>query len=102
MLTKNSPEVIESIFILYRITGDQKLRDAAWRIFETLDIHTRTEHGNAALRDMTLPDEKTDSMGSHWMGSTLKYFYLIFSEPDMVSLDEFVFSTAGHPFKRPR
>lgn len=31
-------------------------------------------------------------MDAFWMGETLKYFYLIFSEPELVSLDEFVLS----------
>lgn len=31
-----------------------------------------------------------DSMESFWLGETLKYFYLIFSEPDLISLDEYV------------
>jgi len=39
-------------------------------------------------------------MESFWLGETLKYFYLIFAEPDLVSLDEWVFNTEAHPFKR--
>jgi mannosyl-oligosaccharide alpha-1,2-mannosidase len=34
------------------------------------------------------------------MAETLKYFYLIFSEPDIVSLDQWMFNTEAHPFKR--
>lgn len=34
------------------------------------------------------------------MAETLKYFYLIFSSPDVISLDEYVFNTEAHPFKR--
>lgn len=36
------------------------------------------------------------------MAETLKYFYLIFSEPDVISLDEYVLNTEAHPLKRPR
>lgn len=36
------------------------------------------------------------------MAETLKYFYLVFSEPDLISLDEDVFNTQAHPFKRPQ
>lgn len=35
------------------------------------------------------------------MAETLKYFYLIFSPPDLISLDEYVFNTEAHPLKRP-
>lgn len=41
-----------------------------------------------------------DSMESFWCAETLKYFYLIFSEPSLVDLDEWVFNTEAHPFKR--
>jgi mannosyl-oligosaccharide alpha-1,2-mannosidase len=96
------PEAIESLFILYRITGDESLREEAWKIFEAIEEHTKTEYGNAALVDVTrLPAPQADSMESFWTAETLKYFYLIFSPPDTISLDEWVFNTEAHPFKRP-
>jgi mannosyl-oligosaccharide alpha-1,2-mannosidase len=55
------------------------------------------------VSDITRPGEsplRTDSMESFWMGETLKYAYLTFSEPDLVSLDDFVFNTEAHPFRR--
>ncbi|TVY60699.1 Mannosyl-oligosaccharide 1,2-alpha-mannosidase IB, partial [Lachnellula suecica] len=97
------PEAIESIFILYRITGDEKLREDAWDIFRAIEKHARSDIGYAALGDITtLPPTKTDSMPPFWTAETLKYFYLIFSEPDLVSLDDYVFNTAAHPLKRPK
>jgi mannosyl-oligosaccharide alpha-1,2-mannosidase len=36
------------------------------------------------------------------MAETLKYFYLVFSEPHVVSLDEWVFNTEAHPFRIPK
>lgn len=36
------------------------------------------------------------------MAETLKYFYLIYSDPDLISLDDYVFNTEAHPFKRPK
>lgn len=98
---RHSPEAIESVFILYRITGDESLRDEAWEMFQSVDKYTKTEYGNAALDDITeMPPTKSDSMESFWTAETLKYFYLIFSEPDLVSLDEYVFNTEAHSFKR--
>lgn len=101
-LTTTSPEAIESIFILYRITGDQTLQDSAWRMFQSIAHHTEAQYGNAALEDITkLPPPKADTMESFWTAETLKYFYLIFSEPDVISLDKYVLNTEAHPFKRP-
>jgi mannosyl-oligosaccharide alpha-1,2-mannosidase len=33
------------------------------------------------------------------MAETLKYFYLTFSEPSVISLDDWVFNTEAHPFR---
>ncbi|KAK1759937.1 putative glycoside hydrolase [Echria macrotheca] len=94
------PEAIESVFVLYRVTGRKDLLEAAWAMFEAIETNTRTNLGNAALADITVkPPPKTDSMESFWMGETLKYFYLIFSEPDLISLDEYVLNTEAHPLR---
>ncbi|KAI1341541.1 glycoside hydrolase family 47 protein [Xylariaceae sp. FL0016] len=98
------PEAIESIFVLFRITGRKDLLESAWAMFETIQNHTETKLANAILQDVNVEQHapKTDSMESFWMSETLKYFYLIFSEPDLISLDEWVFNTKAHPFKRLR
>lgn len=76
---------------MYRITGDKALQDAAWRMFTSIDKMTRTEIAHASIHDVrTLDGKKMDKMESFWLAETLKYFYLIFSEPDVVSLDDYV------------
>ena len=85
------PEAIESIFVHYRLTGDKDLPDAAWDMFQSIERATRTEIANSAIADVTeVGGAKVDSMESFWLAETLKYFYLIFSEPDVVDLDTFV------------
>ena len=89
------PEAIESIFILYRITGDASLQDTAWKMFQSIEHYTKSDIAHAALDDVTTIDApKADSMESFWTAETLKYFYLIFSTPDVVSLDDFVLYVA--------
>ncbi|KAK8008209.1 glycoside hydrolase family 47 protein [Apiospora marii] len=96
------PEAIESIFILYRVTGDESLRDIAWDMFQGIVKSTKTQYAYSAIADVTVQGEtrKDDSMESFWLAETLKYFYLIFSPPDLISLDEYVLNTEAHPFKR--
>ncbi|KAJ2967794.1 hypothetical protein NUW58_g10364 [Xylaria curta] len=98
------PEAIESVFVLYRATGRQDLVESAWEMFEAINKSTTTQLANSAVWDITVPADQTprplDSMESFWMGETLKYFYLIFSEPELVDLDEFVFNTEAHPLRR--
>ncbi len=100
---KLRPEAIESLFILYRSTGDPNLSEKAWMMFENIVSETRTEVAFAGIDDVTWkPSPKTDRMESFWMAETLKYFYLMFSEPDVISLDEYVLNTEAHPFRRPK
>jgi len=97
------PEAIESIFILYRITGDATLQDIAWKMFQSIQNATKTDLANSAISDVTDPmAPKRDEMESFWLAETLKYFYLIFSEPSLISLDEYVFNTEAHPLRRPK
>jgi mannosyl-oligosaccharide alpha-1,2-mannosidase len=71
-------------------------------MFETIESITKTRFGNAAVGDVTTnPPEHADSMESFWMAETLKYFYLMFSDQTVINLDEYVFNTEAHPFKRP-
>jgi mannosyl-oligosaccharide alpha-1,2-mannosidase len=73
-------------------------------MFVAINRTTSTELANSAVHDVTTAREEkpeaADSMESFWMGETLKYFYLIFGDPRLVSLDEFVFNTEAHPFRR--
>ncbi|KAL2880527.1 hypothetical protein SGCOL_004248 [Colletotrichum sp. CLE4] len=99
------PEAIESLFLLYRMTGRQDLQDIAWRMFESILKATKTDLAHSAIADVTVPPDQTrklDEMESFWLAETLKYFYLIFSPPDLISLDEYVFNTEAHPFKIPK
>lgn len=58
------PEAIESVFILYRITGDESLRDVAWEMFKSITASTETALAYSAISDVTVQGEtrKTDSM----------------------------------------
>ena len=98
------PEAIESVFLMYRITGNQIWADAAWRMFQRIEKVSRTEVAAAAIWDITQTGDEmqqADSMESFWLAETLKYFYLVFEDFDVVSLDEFVLNTEAHPLRRP-
>ncbi|KAK2609622.1 hypothetical protein N8I77_003116 [Diaporthe amygdali] len=98
------PEAIESLFVLWRVTGRAEFQEAAWEMFRAVGNGTETEYANAAVMDVTraeYPLEKEDYMESFWLAETLKYFYLALSPPDLISLDDFVLNTEAHPFRRP-
>ncbi len=88
---------------MYRITGDQSWQERGWRMFQSVIKATQTPVGHSAIGDVmnaTYP-VPMDEMESFWLAETLKYFYLLFTTPDVISLDEWVLNTEAHPFKRP-
>lgn len=138
------PEAVESLFVMWRVTGEEVWRERAWRMFKRVVEATETGLANSAVEDVNVVGEtvKVDSMevsfslfppspslpspllcggvglvvwtaGGHrgqltdwqqsfWLAETLKYFYLIFSPPDLISLDDYVLNTEAHPFLRPK
>jgi len=85
------PEAIESVFIMYRATGDVYWRDKGWDMFKAIEKYTNTTYGASAISDVTSgKPQRLDEMESFWLAETLKYFYLLFSDPSVVSLDDYV------------
>lgn len=98
------PEAIESVFYFYRLTGETMYQERAWEMFKNIVKYTTTDIAHAALADCTIPDPETsqmDKMESFWLAETLKYFYLIFADEGVVSLDDWVFNTEAHPLRCP-
>ncbi|KAF9006011.1 glycoside hydrolase family 47 protein [Cyathus striatus] len=95
------PETVESLYILWRTTGNKKWRDRGWSIFEAIERHTKTASGYASLLsvDSLMPKApKENSMPSYFLAETLKYLYLLFLDEDPLPLDKWVFNTEAHPF----
>ncbi|XP_070582176.1 endoplasmic reticulum mannosyl-oligosaccharide 1,2-alpha-mannosidase-like [Ptychodera flava] len=95
------PETIESLFYLYRVTLDNRYREWGWSIFQAFERYTKIEGGGYSsidnVKNVNHPGFK-DKMESFFLGETLKYFYLLFSDDlDLLSLDKYVFNTEGHP-----
>ncbi|KAF2836109.1 glycoside hydrolase family 47 protein [Patellaria atrata CBS 101060] len=96
------PEYVESLFYGWRITGEQRYRDWAWEAFQAIEKHCKTPYGYATLKDVTEIGENKrhiDQSESFWGAETLKYLYLTFADTEVGSLDEWVYSTEGHPFR---
>ncbi|KAK0756530.1 hypothetical protein N5P37_010683 [Trichoderma harzianum] len=71
-------------------------------MFTAIAKGTQTAYANVAVLDVTIADGKLpleDYMESFWLAETLKYFYLVFTTPDIISLDDYVLNTEAHPFK---
>lgn len=71
-------------------------------MFQGIDKYAKAEFGYSAIDDVTKTSPRlTDEMESFWTAETLKYFYLLFAGAEEVSLDDWVFNTEAHPFRRP-
>ena len=99
------PETIESLFVLYRTTGDERYRERGWELFQAIQRHCRVDAGYVGLKSVwRVPDgdpaNMDDYMPSFFIGETLKYFFLLFSDDDLIPLEDWVFNTEAHPFSR--
>uniref|UniRef100_A0A164V9Q0 alpha-1,2-Mannosidase n=1 Tax=Daucus carota subsp. sativus TaxID=79200 RepID=A0A164V9Q0_DAUCS len=92
------PETVESLFYLWRLTGNKTYQDWGWDIFEAFEKNCRIESGYVGLKDVN-SGVKDDMMQSFFLAETLKYLYLLFSPTSVISLDEWVFNTEAHPLR---
>ncbi|XP_077077707.1 mannosyl-oligosaccharide 1,2-alpha-mannosidase IA isoform X2 [Siphateles boraxobius] len=92
------PEVIESYMYMWRLTHDPKYREWGWEAVEALEKHCRVDAGFSGIRDVYASTVSHDNMQqSFFLSETLKYLYLLFSDDDLLSLEDWVFNTEAHP-----
>jgi endoplasmic reticulum Man9GlcNAc2 1,2-alpha-mannosidase len=97
------PETVESLFYMWRITGEEKYREWGWEMFKSFVNYTAVPQGGGftSLSNANIvPPLVRDNMESFWLAETLKYFYLLFSPNDVLPLDKIVFNTEAHPLPR--
>ncbi|CAG7831190.1 unnamed protein product, partial [Allacma fusca] len=94
------PEVIESYFVLYRLTRDPKYRDWGWSAAQAIQKYSQAGPGRgfSGLNNVDSANPgQDDSQQTFFLAETLKYLYLLFSNPGLISLDQWVFNTECHP-----
>ncbi|PPJ51735.1 hypothetical protein CBER1_08888 [Cercospora berteroae] len=100
------PEVIESFYYAYRVTGDRKYQDYAWNAFVAINETCRVGSGFSSISDVNAPNGGSfdNFQESFWFAEVLKYSYLIHA-PDAEyqvnheGKNEYVFNTEAHPVK---
>lgn len=96
------PEFVESLYYFYALTGNRTYQDMGWAIFEAFEKYTRVPNGgytSIGSVKTVLQTRPRDMMESFFLGETLKYFYLLFSDDRKeIDLEKFVFNTEAHPF----
>ncbi|KAF9923955.1 mannosyl-oligosaccharide alpha-1,2-mannosidase [Mortierella alpina] len=93
------PETVESLFYLWRLTGNDKYRHWGWNIFEAIEKYSKVSTGGySSIHDIRRADVRfSDKMETFFLAETLKYFYLLFGSEEVLPLDKYVFNTEAHP-----
>jgi len=113
------PETVESLFYMWRITGDVKYRQWGWQMFQSFLAHTAVydDHGKvvgySSIESISTVDgnnrliagsktAKRDNMEGFWFAETLKYMYLLFDDEisDWSNPEKVVFNTEAHILPR--
>lgn len=66
------PETVETLFVMWRITGDPVYREMGWKIFQAFEKHTflGRERGHASVNNVkAVPPALRDNMESFWLVS---------------------------------
>ncbi|KAI3387012.1 hypothetical protein SNEBB_004817 [Seison nebaliae] len=91
------PEVVESYFYLWRLTGEQKYRDWGWEAAQAIEKHCKVPHGYTGISNVYEDPPKVDDVQqSFFLAETLKYLYLLFDSNDSYPLNKWVFNTEAH------
>jgi mannosidase alpha-like ER degradation enhancer 2 len=93
------PEIIESAYVLHRVTKDPRYLEMGKTFFEALRRDCRVAAGYTVLEDV-VSKKQGDLMPSYFLAETLKYLYLLFSPDETLDLDRVVFNTEAHPLSR--
>lgn len=95
------PEVVESFYILNKITGDPIYREWGWEIFQSIEKFCKHPFGYGHFPDVTNAKRTAENnMESFFLGETLKYLYLLMDPDSEVDLLEtHVFNTEAHPLR---
>ncbi len=92
-----NPEIIESAYYLYRITGKEKYQEMIAFYLNSIREKCRTQVAFTALADVRT-GKQDDEMATFFLAETLKYLYLTFADEATFSFKDHVFNTEAHPY----
>ncbi|CAF3671154.1 unnamed protein product [Rotaria sp. Silwood1] len=93
------PELVESLYYMYHITGNEMYQDWGWNIFQSFEKYTRQDEGYSSISDVRNKDDvrPRNKMESYFLAETLKYFYLLFNPTNLFPFNQWLFNTEAHP-----
>jgi len=94
-----NPEIMESAYFLYKITGEEQYLRMGKTMFDSLRTYCKYDVGYTELVDVRTK-ERFDRMDGYFLAETLKYLYLLFAPPETLEFSAVVFNTEAHPIRR--
>ncbi len=94
-----NPEIIESAWYLYEITGKEEYKQMLEKYFADLKLYCRNDVAYTSIGNV-ITKKRNDYMPTFFFAETLKYLYLGFSDKGKEYQENYVFSTEAHPFRK--
>ncbi|NQU32801.1 MAG: glycoside hydrolase family 47 protein [Bacteroidetes bacterium] len=95
-----NPEIIESAYYLYNITGDTAYYNMNRNFWNDIKKYCKTDIAFTSVENVETM-KKRDYMPTFFFAETLKYLYLTFSHHQSnFNFDEHLFNTEAHQFKK--
>ncbi len=94
-----NPEIIESAYYLFCLTGNEKYRQMNEKFWNDLIKYCKNDVAFTSIENV-ITKERKDYMPTFFFAETLKYFYLTFTPEGKKFLNNNVFSTEAHPFRK--
>ena len=94
-----NPEIVESAYYLYEITGKQKYLDMIYKYWHDLKFCCRNDVAFNSIEDVRTMKAK-DHLATYFFAETLKYFYLAGLDKSEFDFNDYIFNTEAHPFKK--
>ncbi|KAF8821961.1 putative Endoplasmic reticulum mannosyl-oligosaccharide, partial [Cardiosporidium cionae] len=92
------PETFESLYYMFYFTKNTKYQKKGIELFKAIRKRCVCDAGFSAVTNVDMDcTPKIDDMESFWLSETLKYAYLLFSDPSTLDLSQWLFTTEGHP-----
>ncbi|CAG4955499.1 unnamed protein product [Colias eurytheme] len=93
------PEFVESLYIMYQLTGNTTYQDWGWQVYMGIEKYARVAKGYTSVTNVkTDKPAPKDMMETFFLSETLKYLYLLFSDDRFaLDLNKYVITTEAHP-----
>jgi Glycosyl hydrolase family 47 len=94
-----NPEIMESAYYLYSVTGDTLYLEMGRSFLESLKRYCKVDAGYVELKSV-ITKEPSDRMEGYFLAETLKYLYLLFAPAQTLDFRNTVFNSEAHPLRR--